>query len=373
MNASSNNMEVRKANKNRAFRYICQKERVSKPEIAAALGISVPTVLQLVNKLEEENLVFEVGECDSKGGRKAKAVGPNWGAAYAIGLDITKNHIGLIYTNLSKQVLEHIRIYKSFTGTEEYYKEVTDTLKDFIQEYHIPEDKIVGVGISIPGIVDGDHNRIERSHVLNLYDVPCERFEKYLPYSTILINDANAAGRTEIDSDRSKNNIVYLSLSNSVGGSVIMGDIYSGNNWRSGEFGHMTVAEEEGTCYCGKKGCFDVCCSALRLAELADGKLEIFFEGLEQQNEEYKKAWEKYLSYLATMVGNLHMVFDCDIILGGYVGSFMGPYIREFQERIARDNIFGNTGSYVKSCKYQLEAAALGAALFFIEKYMKEI
>ena len=94
---------------------------------------------------------------------------------------------------------------------------------------------------------------------------------------------------------------------------------------------------------------------------------------MEQQNEEYKKEWEKYLSYLATMVKNLHMAFDCDIILGGYVGSFMGPYIREFQERIARDNIFGNTGAYVKSCKYQLEAAALGAALFFIEKYMKEI
>lgn len=241
----------------------------------------------------------------------AKAVGPNWSAAYAIGLDITKNHIGLIYTDLSKQVLEHIRIYKSFTDTEEYYKEVTDTLKDFIQAYHIPEDKIVGVGISIPGIVDGDNNRIERSHVLNLYDVPGERFGKYIPYPTILINDANAAGRTEIDSDRIKNNIVYLSLSNSVGGSVIMGDIYSGNSWRSGEFGHMIVAEEEGTCYCGKKGCFDVCCSALRLAELADGKLENFFEGLEQQNAEYRKAWEKYLSYLAAMVGNLHMIFDC--------------------------------------------------------------
>lgn len=373
MNASSNNMEVRKANKNRAFRYICRKERVSKPEIAAALGISVPTVLQLVNKLEEENLVFEVGECDSKGGRKAKAVGPNWGAAYAVGLDITKNHIGLIYTDLSKQVLEHIRIYKSFTDTEEYYKEVTDTLKDFIKEYQIPEDKIVGVGISIPGIVDGDNNRIERSHVLNLYDVPCERFGKYIPYPTILLNDANAAGRTEIDSDRKKNNIVYLSLSNSVGGSVIMEDIFSGNNWRSGEFGHMVVSGAEGTCYCGKKGCFDVCCSALRLADLADEKLENFFEGLEQGNEEYKKAWDQYLSYLATMVENLHMAFDCDIVLGGYVGSFMEPYIEEFQERIAKDNIFGNTGTYVKSCKYQFEAAALGAALFFIEKFMKEI
>ncbi|HML38732.1 MAG TPA: ROK family transcriptional regulator [Bacillota bacterium] len=373
MNTGRNNMEVRKANKNRAFRYICQKERVSKPEIAAALGISVPTVLQLVNSLEEESLILEAGECDSTGGRKAKAVGPNWDAAFAVGLDITKNHIGLIYTNLSKQVLEHVRINKPFIDTEEYYREVTDTLKDFIREQHIPEDKIVGVGISIPGIVDGGRNRIERSHVLNLFDVPCERFQKYLPWPAILINDANAAARSEIDDDKIKNNIVYLSLSNSVGGAVIMGDIYNGNNWRSGEFGHMVVAGAEGTCYCGKKGCFDVCCSALRLADLADGSLEKFFAGLEQKNPEYMKAWDKYLSHLATMVGNLHMAFDCDIILGGYVGSFMGPYIREFQERVARDNIFGNFGAYVKSCKYQFEAAALGAALFFIEEYMKTI
>jgi predicted NBD/HSP70 family sugar kinase len=373
MNTGSNNMEVRKVNMNRVFRYICQKERVSKPEIATALGISVPTVLQLVNKLEEENLVFGVGECDSKGGRKAKAVGPNLCAAYAIGLDITKNHIGFVYTNLSKQVLEHIRIYKSFTDTEEYFKEVADTLKEFIKEQHIPEDKIVGVGISIPGIVDGDNNRIEQSHVLNLHNFSCERFKKYIPYPTILINDANAAGRAEIDSERSRNNIVYLSLSNSVGGSVIMERIYNGNNWRSGEFGHMIVDADGGTCYCGKKGCFDVCCSALRLAELADGKLEKFFEGLEEGNEEYKQAWEKYLSYLAVMVENLHMAFDCDIILGGYVGSFMGPYIRGFQERIAGNNIFGDAGTYVKPCKYQFEEAALGAALFYIEKYMKKI
>jgi predicted NBD/HSP70 family sugar kinase len=373
MNVSSNNIEVRKANKNRIFRYICQKERISKPEIAAALGFSVPTVLQLVNKLEEENLVFEVGECDSKGGRKAKAVGPNWDAAFAIGLDITKNHIGIVYTNLSKQVLEHVRIYKTFTDTEEYFKEVTDTLKNFIKEHHIPEDKIVGVGISIPGIVDGDNNRIEQSHVLNLHNVSCERFGKYIPYPSILINDANAAGRTEIDSERRKNNIVYLSLSNSVGGSVIMEKIYNGNNWRSGEFGHMILDVNGGTCYCGKKGCFDVCCSALRLADMADGKLEKFFEGLKEGNEEYKRVWERYLSYLAIMVENLHMAFDCDIILGGYVGSFMEPYMKEFQVRIAKSNIFGDTGKYVKLCKYQYEAAALGAALFFIEKYMKVI
>ncbi|MDF2655791.1 MAG: family transcriptional regulator [Bacillota bacterium] len=373
MNAGSNNMEVRKVNKNRAFRYICRKERVSKPEIASALGISVPTVLQLVNLLEEENLVLEAGECDSKGGRKARAVRPNWDAAYAVGLDITKNHIGLIYTNLSKQVLEHIRIYKAFRDTEDYYKEVTDTLKAFIREHKIPEDRITGVGISIPGIVDGKNNRIERSHVLNLYDVSCERFAKYLPYPAILINDANAAGRTEIDSERSSHNLIYLSLSNSVGGSVIMGDIYSGDHWRSGEFGHMVVAEQGGTCYCGKRGCFDVCCSALRLAGLAEGKLETFFQGLEDGNMLYQSAWEEYLSYLATMVENLHMVFDCDIVLGGYVGGFMGPYLDDFQGRIAGNNIFGNTGAYVKTCKYQYEAAALGAALFFIEQFMKEI
>lgn len=243
MRGVTNNMEVRRANRNRVFQYVNQRERISKQEIANALGMSAPTVQQMVRELEELGLVIEMGEFQSTGGRKAKAIGPNWGAVYALGLDITQNHIGMVLTNLSERILAHTRIYKPFEATDEYYKEIAGELESFITENKVSKKKILGVGISVPGIVDGNKNEISYSHVLKVSHVPCDEIGKYIEYPCVLLNDANAAAITELHSNRSKN-LVYISLSNSVGGAVYHKGLYVGDNWRSGEFGHIVLNEK---------------------------------------------------------------------------------------------------------------------------------
>lgn len=382
---ASNNIEVKRINRNRVFRYVNHHGRTSRPEIAEALGMSVPTVMQMVNELQEKGLVQEMGELQSTGGRKAKAIVPVWDSCFAVGLDITRNHIGLLATNLSGQVLLHERTYKPFVNEESYYREIGDIFMGFLERAKIAGKRILGVGISIPGVVDSVKNRVIYSHVLHITDIPCEVFQKYIPYPCTLINDANAAGSTEGRETDEAYHLVYLSLSNSVGGAVIfklgsgvangkssLNHIYVGEHWRSGEFGHMVLNPEGGPCYCGKRGCLDVYCSALRLAELSDGRLESFFERLEQE-EALQRAWQEYQKWLAIAVENLHMIFDCDVVLGGYVGSFMEPYLEEFQKRVAANNIFDDEGSYVKVCQYRVEASAFGAALYYIDQYVYSI
>ena len=68
-----NNLEVRKANRNRIYRYIHQKKQVSKQEIAHALRMSLPTVTQNLKDLMDQSLVTEAGMLESTGGRKAAA------------------------------------------------------------------------------------------------------------------------------------------------------------------------------------------------------------------------------------------------------------------------------------------------------------
>lgn len=382
---ASNNIEVKRINRNRVFRYVNSHGRTSRPEIAEALGMSVPTVMQMVHELEELGLVREEGELKSTGGRKAKAIAPVWESCYALGLDITRNHIGLLATNLSKQVLLHERIYKPFANEEAYYKEVGEIFREFLERAGLTEKRILGVGISIPGVVDSVKNCVVQSHVLQISNVSVDVFQKYISYPCTLMNDANAAGSTEGREDEDAKALVYLSLSNSVGGAVIyqgargsressgMSHINVGNHWRSGEFGHMVVHPDGQRCYCGKKGCLDVYCSALRLAELAEGRLEKFFERMEAGDEVLRRAWEAYLDVLAVAVENLHMAFDCDVVLGGYVGSFMEPYVEAFRKRIEENNIFDDGGSYVKVCKYRVEASAFGAALYYVDWYVDSV
>ena len=150
-------------------------------------------------------------------------------------------------------------------------------------------------------------------------------------------------------------------------------NMYIGNHWHSGEFGHLTIHPDGDTCYCGKKGCVDAYCSALRLSKETDGQLEQFFVELEKENPEIRKAWDTYLEDLSIAVDNLRMCFDCEVVLGGYVGSCMKPYISELRDKVARRNIFEGAGDYISVCTFQNEASALGAAVFYIEDFMNSI
>ena len=51
------NMEVKKRNRNRVFRYICRNGTVSNPDISYNMKISLPTATQITKELIEEGLV----------------------------------------------------------------------------------------------------------------------------------------------------------------------------------------------------------------------------------------------------------------------------------------------------------------------------
>lgn len=381
----ANNMEVKRINRNQIFRYVNKYEKVSKPDIASNLKISMPTVLQNVKELMEQGLICEVGAFESTGGRKAKVISPIQSARYAIGIDITQNHISFALTNLSGKVIRHTRMYKPFKNEDSYFEELGQLSKVFLEECDIDKDLFLGYGVSIPGIVSPDNKMIAFSHVLDIRDVPSYRFSKFLDYPCYFINDANAAGLAEVYNSKKQYTAVYLSLSNSVGGTIIQPKnnysdcfdvrekLYLGDNWRSGEFGHTTLIPGGDKCYCGKQGCFDVYCSAKKLSQKTDGKLEAFFKALKNGNKEFEKLWEEYLGYLAIEVNSLRMIFDCNIIIGGYVGSFIEPYLERLQEKVSQLNTFSQEENYIQPCCYQVEASALGAAILHIESFISTI
>lgn len=389
MKRGASSIEVKKLNRNKVFRYLNSRDRVSMPDIAAALGMSRPTVLQIVKELKGSQIVQEVGEFESTGGRKAKAIASVRDACYAVGLDITCDHVSLVLTDLSEKILRRERVREAFVYDDPYFHKISRLLGSFLSESQVPKEKVVGVGLSVPGIVD-QQGGIAYSHALGLDHVDGKGLTKYISYPCIMMNDANAAALAECSGMDLSRSVLYLLLSNSVGGAIVfhqdilsqmdwsiqeggLRDIYMGDDRRAGEFGHMVIHPEGDTCYCGKRGCLDAYCSASKLAGMADGDLSVFFQGLAEGNKVWSAVWERYLDDLAIAVDNLRMCFDGDVVLGGYVGSHMGPYIEKFRLKCAERNIFGRNGEYVKACKYRIEASALGAAVYQIERYIDRV
>jgi predicted NBD/HSP70 family sugar kinase/predicted DNA-binding transcriptional regulator len=361
-------------NRNRVYRLVYQRGNISKPEIASYLGISLPTVIKNVKSLQQEGLLQEGVVLESTGGRKATAVTFIKNAKFAIGTDIEQNHISIALINLATEIIESIRIEKTYENTSAYYLEVVRLIKQLVGISGVREDAILGAGFSIPGILTRDGQMLVYSHVLQVSALQCSTISRGLHYSTILSNDANAAGIAETWQRKSQENAVYLSLSDYVGGAIFLNDqLYLGENQRGGEFGHMTLVRDGLPCYCGRKGCIDAYCSAQVLSKHTGGDLGAFFRGLKAGDKSLQTVWEQYLSYLTTAINNLVVPFDCTVILGGYLGEYLEPYIDEIRRSVAGVTTFLGNEDYITPCTYTKEASAVGAALLYIRPFIKQL
>ncbi len=373
---AKNNMEVKKMNRNTIFRYILKRDIVSKLDISEALRLSVPTVAQGLQDLQEKGLVTEEGTFDSTGGRKAKGYSCIRNAKAALGVDITENHINIVMIDLAEQNIISIRkkfriIYDNVMS----YQALKNEIEEVIGKSGIDRDRILGMGISLPAIIDRTGKVIYASYErMNIdpdfYDIVSRQFS----FPVILTNDANSGGRAEAGLLEEVDDVIYFSLSQTVGGAVLINrQLFYGQNQRGGEFGHMTLVVDGPPCYCGRRGCVDIYCSSAILSNETEGNLELFFKRMEEGEEKLKKIWNTYLDNLAIAVHNLYMVFDSDIIIGGYVGMHMGKYLDDLKERVKKMDTHINNTNFIRESKLKYEAPAIGAASIFIEEYRKQI
>lgn len=364
--------EGRVSNKARISRYIFDKEITSKQEIAYELGISMPTVLQNIKELLGAGIIREAGEYQSTGGRRAKALAIQENFKVAAGIEITKNHVNMILADIKGCVSKSSRIRFNYKNETAYYQRLGDKLKEFLEECNVEEEKLLGIGIAIPGIIDTNTNLLARSHVLGVSNVSLNRFREFIPYEVRFDNDASSAARAEMMAG--KKDGVYLSLNNSVGGAVYMdGRFQTGDNFKSAEFGHMIIKAGGKTCYCGKKGCVDSYCSAQVLLKHTEDNLDAFFEKVQGQDKACLEEWDQYLNYLAITITNLRMIFDCDIMLGGYVGGYMERYLSDLNQKIMEYNIFEADVFYVTTGKYKREASPVGIAMQLVEDFYEKL
>lgn len=368
----ASNRDVKRRNRTSILRALLAREDVSQAELAQTLGLSLPTVLQNVRDFMELGLVREVGTYQSTGGRRARAYAPVRDARLALGIGITQRHVGLVLVDLAGSVVSYERRRLPFSPSDAYARALAEALASFVP----PEarERVLGAGVSLPGILNADGSTLLVSHALDVRDLPTADLVTHVPHPCLFINDANAAGAAEVWGGEHAGSLVYLSLSETVGGAIFHdGALYRGENLRAGEFGHMTLVPHGERCYCGKDGCLDAYCSARVLSGRAGGSLEEFFRRLEAGDAEAARAWETYLDHLALAINNLRMCFDGAVIAGGDVGAHLERHGSGLAARLARLNTFGDDASYVRPCTHRTEASAVGAALMQVEAFLQTV
>lgn len=369
------NIEVKKMNKISILHYMLKSEAVPKNSIAEDTHLSLPTVAQVLKELEEIGLIKEEGMLESIGGRKAKSYSCIKDAKVSVGVDITANHINIVIVDLAKQILYEKRVRIRLYDDPDSYHELQSIVTEAIYESRISQDKILGWGISLPAIIGATgskiyamHEQMDLSH--QLYDI----VKDWFPFPVCLENDANSAGKAEIALSGTDKDTIYFFISQSVGGAIILdGRVFYGKSQRGGEIGHMTLFPGGRPCYCGRIGCLNAYCSTKILSDITEEDLGKFFDRLKEKEKKCVEVWEEYLDHLALAVHNLNMAFDSEIVIGGYLGQYMKPYMKDLRERVQQIDKFLTDTSFMKQAVLKYEASAIGVAAVFIERFIEHI
>lgn len=374
MDQKITSVEIKQKNRTSIFGLFRSGQQLSRQDIVAALDLSLPTVTNNLEELKREGLIAQTGSFGNTGGRRARAYALVANARTAIGLDITRHHVTAVALDLQGTIIASRRHRLKFQREDAYYRELGAIVRQIVTAAELEERNILGVGIGVPGLITADHQTVFYGEVLGVTGATCAEFSKYIPYPTALYHDTDAASFAEMWMSPDTQNAFYIMLSASVGGTVYIGGTqYSGSKLRAGEVGHMLAVPGGRKCYCGRRGCVDPYCAAPALTAATDGDLKLFFQRLEAGDAQIEAVWNEYLSHLAVVVANLRMLFDCDIIIGGYVGSYMDDHIEQLRELLMQRSTFDDNADFVRPCRCKTEAIAAGAALNYISVFLKSI
>nr|WP_295279036.1 ROK family transcriptional regulator [uncultured Blautia sp.] len=367
---------LKKINRSKIYQYIYRSKLTSKLQIVQDLQMGLSTVSQNLNLLENEGLIEKNGYFDSTGGRKANAIQIVSDFKISIGVGILKNMFHITAIDLYGNTICTDTIPLTYSNTAAYYQQLTDKVKDFIEKKQYPEDKILGVSIATQGITSPDNTTVIYGNIMNNTGMRLKDFSRHLPYPCHLEHDSKSAAFLELWNHPELDSAVVFLLNRNLGGAIITNhQIHQGCSMHSGTIEHICINPDGPLCYCGNRGCLETYCSANSLEQASGMTIKEFFPLLrEKKSPRLIQIWEDYLNHLAFAMKNLNLVIDAPIIISGYLAPYfteedtdyllrqinsMTPFELEEEQLLV-----GTHGQYTP---------AIGAALFYVEKFIQSV
>lgn len=366
--------DLKMMNRNKVYRYIDEQGHVSKQDLVQGLGLSLPTVSQNLTELFDMGLLCYAGTFASSGGRKARMISIVPEARMTIGVEVKRDFINLLAIDLTGKARPSKKLDLAFATSDLYGQSLAAEIEQYIQEQKIDPARILGVGISIPGVLSEDKMHLLNAPSLRAKHVSIDAITKYIPYATFSENDANASAFAELHSRKDLDYLAFLCVSEGVGGALThYRRPYTGVNNKGAEFGHMTVVHQGKPCACGNLGCLEAYVSVSVLSCGEEPGIDAFFAHLQKGDLECQEIWAEYRDFLCMGINNLRTIFDCDVVLGGTLARYMAEYIDEIKVRLSELAIFENDADYFHLTNYTYNSSAIGTALHFVDLFMQGV
>ena len=244
-----------------------ERQPISRIDIAESTRLEGSTVSKIVARLLENEFVYEngVGPASPQGGRKKRFLHLNPEKAYAVGVDLGPQQHEIAVSDFSGRILRQTKIENS-NDPQLALEAVARAVKKLLQS-DLSQERVVGIGISLVGLVDAKEGRMLAGENLGWgEEVPVGsilRNALSLDLPIYFDNGARLAALAEIwfgkHTSRQPQDLVFLEVSEGIGaGIIIQGQLYHGSLNGAGEFGHISLDPIGPGCSCGGRGCLEV-------------------------------------------------------------------------------------------------------------------
>lgn len=385
-------------NKNKILDLIRKNRSIYRAELARLTGLSMPTIMSITDELIEDGLIRDAGKGISSGGKPPMLLELIPESHLFVGVDIS----GAMFKCTILDLQGNIVYSKSRQKEGQPLADTIEAVKEFIEtsvtESGVDTDKLSGIGVGIPGLVDTAEGMVITSIDYNL---------KHVDFHTPLQNHFNmpvfvensskvmAIGEKWFGAGTNCDDFALVTVGRGIGAALIInGEIYRGFNNMSGELGHMVINPNGPICKCGRQGCLEAMASgkaianqarnlvagggASKMLELAGGDVnkinsDIVFKAAAMGDVLARRIADEAVYNLSIGLTNLVCLFDCQrIVLTGYVVKDNDYLLQKVSENInaTRSLYYGNVPVEVRLSELGEEAAVIGAATLPLQNFV---
>lgn len=371
--------------------HLHQNSPISRSELSSQLGINKASISTTIRELIDRGIVIEVGvkSGNQDVGHPSIDLMINPDAGRIIGVSINQGIVTAVITDISPNILWRKEVNLPASNL---FQENMQVVKNLIQEvcnlargHKLP---ILGLGLSIPGMVDIESNRLLAAFELGWQNIDLNvLIEGNEDINFHIGNEAHMSGLGEryFGSSEKSASTLYLNWGLEMSGAIIINEnVVPGSMGLAGEVGHFSLDPNGAMCECGNLGCWNTmvnfkaavsriqskidagessCVLEFCNHSLNDLSLNLFIEAVRQGDSVAVGALKETGKWLGIGIANLINLFNPDlIVLGGPLSQAFHLVYPIIQSEVDQRALpWQRNSCQIKPSRYRQDACLIGA------------
>jgi predicted NBD/HSP70 family sugar kinase len=245
----ADNQLIRLLNERKILNIIRKEGPISKAALARRTHMSKVGAIDVINRLIQGGYVEEIGKGSStvRGGKRPSLIKLNPNNHFVIGIDVRRREARIALANIEAEIIGKKRIeYPDEPEPEKVLDKIIKKIDGLLKFHSIDKNKLVSIGIGIPGLIDYYEGRLYFADTLKKWDILLlgKIFMERYGVPTILENDANtlALGESILGAGRDHASMVCILIGDGVGSGVIIDHkLVQGFSGSAGEVGYFEI------------------------------------------------------------------------------------------------------------------------------------